>query len=95
MLQDLKNENQFLKDYVHRLNAATSEYQSLNPPKSLEKEIKVNSLMIEIDYFAFFLLLLQKEQRRMGSLPSSGPLPSWLVRKLAEEFIINSSMNFV
>jgi hypothetical protein len=34
----LKNENHYLKDYIHRLNAATSEYQALHPPDVLKKD---------------------------------------------------------
>lgn len=40
-LRELKNENHFLKDYIHRLNAASSEYQATHPPKSLKKEMNV------------------------------------------------------
>jgi hypothetical protein len=39
--RELKNENHFLKDYIHRLNVASSEYQTLHPPDSLKKEINV------------------------------------------------------
>ena len=41
-LRELKNENHFLKDYIHRLNAASSEYQTTHPPKTSKKEISVN-----------------------------------------------------
>ncbi len=30
-VRELKNENHLLKDYVHRLNAALSEYQAMRP----------------------------------------------------------------
>ena len=40
-IRELKNENQFLKDYIHRLNAASSEYQTTHPPKELKKGMKV------------------------------------------------------
>jgi hypothetical protein len=43
-LRELKNENHFLKDYIHRLNAASSDYQTLHPPKTLKKEIHVCNL---------------------------------------------------
>ena len=36
--RELKNENHFLRDYVHRLNATISEYQALNPPDALKKD---------------------------------------------------------
>ncbi|CAF2815027.1 unnamed protein product [Rotaria sp. Silwood2] len=38
-IQELKKENHFLKDYIHRLNAASSEYQAMHPPKTLKKEM--------------------------------------------------------
>ncbi|UJR28194.1 hypothetical protein I4U23_009445 [Adineta vaga] len=38
-LRELKNENHFLKDYVHRLTSAASDYQATHPPKSLKKEM--------------------------------------------------------
>ncbi|CAF0906497.1 unnamed protein product [Rotaria sordida] len=38
-IQELKKENHFLKDYVHRLSAASSEYQTMHPPKTLRKEM--------------------------------------------------------
>ncbi|CAF0930328.1 unnamed protein product [Rotaria sp. Silwood1] len=38
-VQELKKENHFLKDYIHRLNAASSEYQTMHPPKTLKKEM--------------------------------------------------------
>ncbi|CAF1272609.1 unnamed protein product [Adineta steineri] len=37
--RELKNENHFLKDYIHRLNAATSEYQTLHPPDALRTDM--------------------------------------------------------
>ena len=37
-VRELKNENHFLKDYIHRLNAASSEYQTLHPPTALKKD---------------------------------------------------------
>jgi len=39
--RELKHEIHFLKDYIHRLNAAASEYQTLHPPDSLKKDINV------------------------------------------------------
>jgi hypothetical protein len=44
-LRELKNENHFLKDYIHRLNAASSEYQTTHQPKTLKKEINVCILL--------------------------------------------------
>ncbi|CAF4369251.1 unnamed protein product, partial [Rotaria sordida] len=45
-IQELKKENHFLKDYVHRLNAASSEYQTMHPPKTLRKEMNVCNHML-------------------------------------------------
>jgi len=45
-LRELKNENHFLKDYIHRLNAASSEYQTTHPPKTLKKEMNVCNLTL-------------------------------------------------
>ncbi len=45
-LRELKNENHFLKDYIHRLNAASSEYQTMHPPKTLKKEMSVCDLTL-------------------------------------------------
>jgi hypothetical protein len=42
-LRELKNENHFLKDYIHRLNAESSAYQATHPPKALKKEMNVSS----------------------------------------------------
>jgi hypothetical protein len=39
--RELKNENHFLKDYIHRLNVAASEYQILHPPDVLKTDMKV------------------------------------------------------
>ncbi len=39
--RELKNENHFLKDYIHRLNSAASEYQALHPPDVLKKDLNV------------------------------------------------------
>ncbi|CAF0777451.1 unnamed protein product [Adineta ricciae] len=39
-LRELKEENHFLKDYIHRLNAASSDYQATHPPKSSKKEME-------------------------------------------------------
>ena len=39
--RELKNENHFLKDYVHRLSAVVSEYQTLHPPDALKKDANV------------------------------------------------------
>lgn len=39
-IRELKNENHFLKDYIHRLNSESSNYQSTHPPKTLEKQIE-------------------------------------------------------
>jgi hypothetical protein len=44
--RELKNENHFLKDYIHRLNAAASEYQTLHPPDSLKKDTNVRSRIV-------------------------------------------------
>ncbi|CAF1317990.1 unnamed protein product [Rotaria magnacalcarata] len=38
-IQELKRKTHFLEDYVHRLNAASSEYQAMHPPKTLKKEM--------------------------------------------------------
>jgi hypothetical protein len=43
-VRELKNENHFLKDYIHRLNAASSEYQTIHPPKTLKKEMNVGKI---------------------------------------------------
>ena len=40
-LRELKKENHFLKDYIHRLNAASSDYQATHLPKSSKKEMEV------------------------------------------------------
>ncbi|CAF0741166.1 unnamed protein product [Adineta steineri] len=37
--RELKNENHFLKDYIHRLNVASSEYQTTHPPKTLQTDM--------------------------------------------------------
>lgn len=44
-LQELKKENYFLKDYVHRLNSALNEYQAMYPTKSLTKDTNVCNLI--------------------------------------------------
>ncbi|CAF0976224.1 unnamed protein product [Rotaria sp. Silwood1] len=36
--QELKKENHFLNDYIHRLNVASSEYQTIHPPDVLKKD---------------------------------------------------------
>ncbi len=41
-IRELKKENHFLKDHIHRLNAALSEYQTTHPPKTLKKDMHVN-----------------------------------------------------
>ncbi|CAF2411488.1 unnamed protein product [Rotaria sp. Silwood2] len=37
--QELKKENHFLKDFIHRLNVASSEYQIMHPPDVLKKDM--------------------------------------------------------
>ncbi|CAF1128948.1 unnamed protein product [Rotaria sordida] len=37
--QELKKENHFLKDYIHRLTVASSEYQTMHPPNVLKNDM--------------------------------------------------------
>ena len=39
--RELKNENHFLKEYIHRLNAEASDYQTLHPPDVIKTDIQV------------------------------------------------------
>jgi len=92
-LRELKNENHFLKDYIHRLNAASSEYQTTHPPKTLKKDMHVRIYHILHTRVIKFFFYSQKEQRRMQGLPMKGPSPIWLVslsypRKLSSRFLL-------
>ena len=40
-VRELKNENNFLKDYVHRLNSGMSDYQEMYPPASTARDTAV------------------------------------------------------
>lgn len=55
--RELKDENQFLKDYVYRLNAAASEYQSLHPPDALKDEMNVSTIDLIASLMRIILLL--------------------------------------
>ena len=53
-VRELKNENHFLKDYVHRLNAAASEYQAMHPPDAGNV---CKTYLRQFELYSFFLCL--------------------------------------
>lgn len=93
-IDELKRENNFLKDYVIRLNASISELQTENPPKSLEKENRVchsTTVLVFQRVSNNLLEIVQEAVRRMKSLPSRGPMPSWLVSCLRSKLVSSSN----
>ncbi|PVD20561.1 hypothetical protein C0Q70_18717 [Pomacea canaliculata] len=77
-IEELKAENEVMKNAVHRINVELSQYQAKYRPLS------------------------EEEQSRLQGLPSTGPVPSWLINRrylaplfLAYDDLIQEKENFI
>lgn len=87
-IRQLKKENHFLKDYVHRLSATVSDYQTTNSSKAIEQGTSVSLLQFHLFIrYSFFSSERTTSKTRITSQRS--------ITYLAGLFVIVSNMTYI